>query len=85
MTGLPDGYWCTSILDLACCAYSATCNQVTLMKVNQSVTTVSGELISDLLPSVFRAANISHVMGLRCLMIFSSFSLSGINIVQILF
>ena len=55
------------------------------MKVNQSVTTVSGELISDSLPSVFRAAHISCVMRLRCLAILSSYSLPEINIVQILF
>ncbi len=55
------------------------------MKVNQSATTVSGELISDSLPSFFRAANISRVMRLRCLAIFSFFSLPEINIVQILF
>ncbi len=85
MTCLPDGYLCTSILDLVCCAYLATHNPVTLMKANQSVTTVSGELISDSLPSFFRAANISCAMGLRYLAIFSSFSLPEINIVQILF
>ncbi len=85
MIHLPDGYSCTSILNLVCCAYLATYNPVTLMRVNQSAITVSGESISDLLPSVFRAANSSRVMGLRCLAIFSSFSLPEINIVQILF
>ncbi len=85
MTRLPDGYLCTSILDLVCCAYLATWNPVTLMKVNQSATTISGELISDSLPSFFWAANISRFMGLCCLTIFSSFSLPEINIVQILF
>jgi hypothetical protein len=86
VTHLPDGYSCTSILDLVCCAYSATCNPVTLIKVvNQSGTTVSGESIPDSLPGFFRAANISCVVGLCCLVIFSSFSLPEINIVQILF
>ena len=85
VTHLADWYLCTSILDKVCCAYSPTYNPVTLMKVNQSATTVSGESISDLLPSVFRAANISCVMGLCCLAIFSSFPLPEINIVQIFF
>ncbi len=85
MNYLLDGYRCMSILDLVCYVYMVTHNPVTLMKVNQSATIVSGELIPDLLPSFFRAANISPVMGLCCLVIFFFFSLPEINIMQRLF
>ncbi len=81
MARLPDGYSCTSTLDLVCCAYLATQNPVTLMKVNQSATTASGESMFDSLPGFY----ISRDNGLHCLAMFSSFSLPKMRVIQILF
>jgi hypothetical protein len=81
MAHLPDGYLCTSTLNLVCCAYLATRNPVTLMKMNQSATTASGESMFDLLPSFY----ISRDNGLHCLAMFSSFSLLEMRVIQILF
>ncbi len=75
MTRLPEGYMLIECW-LSYCAYSAQCNPVILMKVNQSVTTALTELTGDFLPRSSRAVNISRVMGLRCLAMLSSLSLA---------
>ena len=76
MTRLPEGYLCSSKVDCDFCAYSDKCKPVILIKVNQSATTVSTESIGYFFARSSSAVNISHVMGLLCLAIFSSLSLA---------
>ena len=76
MTHLPEGYLCSSKVDCDFCAYSDKCIPVILMKVNQYATTVSAESIGNFLARSSSAENISLVMGLCFLALFSSLSLT---------
>ncbi len=66
-----DGYLWTSTEVCVDCAYLATRSPVILIKQNQSNRMDSTESFSDVLALLAMAANISLVMGLRCLAISS--------------
>ena len=73
ITHFPEGYSCTSILFCVVCAYSETRRPSNLIIIIKSVTAASNESCKALSRFRFRRyANISLVMGLRCLAMSSS-------------